>query len=366
MEPKNELFSCTNCGAELKYLPGTTHLNCDYCGESCDIPQLDTQIKELDFNEFLANEAPTTETITESFVDCSNCGASSTLEPHVTSALCPYCSTPLVVNSAHDETIIQPKSLLPFKFGKEQAKDELKGWISKLWFAPNNLKKAVLNFDHFKGIYIPYWTFDTDTLTDYVGQRGEYYYQTETYTTMEDGKPVTKTRRVRKTRWYPANGRVQCYFDDILTAATTSLPKKYIYKLEPWDLENLIPFDKNYLSGFISEKYQIELAQGFEIAKTIAAPDIKKTINRDIGGDLQRIINSQTDYKDITFKHILLPVFVSAYQFKGKNYQFLINGRTGEVQAERPYSVVKIISAILIALLIIICIILGYNYFANN
>jgi len=342
-------FLCTDCGASLNYKPGTEHLICEYCGAKNEIPQIEAEVIELDFNEFLAKKSETEETITESFVKCSSCGASSTLEPNVSSALCPYCSTPLVVEHAQDETVIQPKSLLPFKLDKNSAIDEFKKWIKKLWFVPNDLKKAALNLDHFKGIYIPYWTFDTDTYTKYIGQRGEHYYVTESYTTTEDGKSVSKTRQVQKTRWHSASGNVQNFFDDILTVATKSLPEKYIAKLEPWDLENLVPFDKSYLSGFITEKYQIELGEGFEIAKGMADSEIRNLVRRDIGGDEQRIISMDTKYKDITFKHLLLPVYVSAYKFKDKLFQFLVNGRTGEVQGQRPYSWLKITLAALAA-----------------
>ncbi|MBN1820136.1 MAG: hypothetical protein JXR31_11230 [Prolixibacteraceae bacterium] len=354
-------FACTNCGADLKFEPGTHHLTCEYCGTENEIPQMEEEIEELDFNEYLAKKSDSEDTIIERYVKCENCGASSTLEPNVTSALCPYCSTPLVLEQAQDEKVIQPKSLLPFKLDKNIARDEFKKWIKKLWFAPGDLKKAALNFNRFKGIYIPYWTFDTDTFTRYIGQRGVYYYVTETYTTTENGKPVTKTRQVRRTRWYPASGNVHKFFDDILTVATKSLPQKYIYKLEPWDLENLVPFNKSYLSGFISEKYQIGLEEGFEIAKGIADPQIRLLIRRDIGGDEQRIISMNTSYKDVTFKHLLLPVFVSAYRYKNKLYQFLVNGRTGEVQGQRPYSWIKITLAVIVVLAIIAAIIIIAN-----
>ncbi|MDH5598317.1 MAG: hypothetical protein OEY34_04285 [Cyclobacteriaceae bacterium] len=354
-------FACSSCGADLKYKPGTEHLNCEYCGSTNEIPQLEGTIEELDFYEYLQKKSDKEESIVESYVQCKSCGASSTLEPNVTSALCPYCSTPLVVEDAHDEKVIKPKSLLPFKLDKKNAVEEFKKWINSLWFAPGDLKKAALNFDHFKGIYIPYWTFDTDTSTNYVGQRGEYYHTTETYTATEDGKSVTKTRQVRKTRWYSVSGHVNEFFDDILTVATKSLPTEYIYKLEPWDLENLVPYDKNYLSGFITEKYQIELGESFEIAKELAEIKIRNLIKQDIGGDEQRIFNLATDYKDITFKHLLLPVFVSAYKFKGKLFQFLVNGRTGEVQGQRPYSWIKITLAVLAALVVIFGLVFFFN-----
>jgi DNA-directed RNA polymerase subunit RPC12/RpoP len=355
-------FACTNCGADLKYKPGTEKLSCEYCGTENEIPQLEGEIEELDFNAYLTEKSEKEEQITAEFVKCSSCGASSTLEPGITAASCPYCATPLIVDEAQSESVIQPKSLLPFKLDKKDAKDEFGKWVKKLWFAPNNLKKATLNFDHFKGVYIPYWTFDTDTQSRYIGQRGVYYYVTQSYSTTENGKSVTKTRQVRKTRWHSTSGRVNKFFDDILTVATKSLPKKYIYKLEPWDLENLIPFEKSYLSGYIAEKYQIDLAEGFEIAKEIAEEEIRQLVRRDIGGDEQRITSLNTNYKDISFKHLLLPVYVSAFKFKNKLYQFLVNGRTGEVQGQRPYSWVKITLAS-IAVLAVVAVIV---YFVNN
>jgi DNA-directed RNA polymerase subunit RPC12/RpoP len=356
-EHKAESFACTNCGADLKYKPGTEHLICEYCGTTNEIPKFDTEIEELDFHKYLQEKSDKEEQITSSYVKCSSCGASSTLEPNITSAQCPYCATPLVVEDAKEESVIRPKSLLPFKLDKNQAKEEFNKWVKKLWFAPNKLKKATLNFDHFKGIYIPYWTFDTDTSSKYLGQRGDHYYVNESYTTTENGKTVSKTRRVQKTRWSYRSGNVSKMFDDILTAATKSLPEKYIYELEPWDLENLVPFDKSYLSGFISEKYQIGLDEGFEIAKKIAEQEIRELVRRDIGGDEQRINSLNTKYNNITFKHLLLPVFVSAYKYKNKLYQFLVNGRTGEVQGQRPYSWVKITLAAVAVLAIIATII---------
>ncbi|MCF6358173.1 MAG: hypothetical protein L3J54_10245 [Draconibacterium sp.] len=346
-------FACTKCGADLKYKPGTETLTCEYCGNVNEIPQLEGgEIEELDFDKYVEERIEAEETITGKFVKCSSCGASSTLEPNITAASCPYCANSLVISDAKDESVIQPKSLLPFKLTKDAAKKEFDKWVKKLWFAPNILKKATLNFEHFKGVYIPYWTFDTDTSSNYVGQRGEHYYVTESYTTTENGKSVSKTRQVQKTRWYPASGHVKKFFDDILTVATKSLPKHYIYELEPWDLENLVPFDKNYLSGFIAEKYQIELKEGFEIAKEIADRKIRELVRRDIGGDVQRITALNTSYKDISFKHLLLPVYVAAFKFKNKVYQFLVNGRTGEVQGERPYSWIKITLAVIAALAI--------------
>jgi len=359
---QGSMFACTNCGAELKYKPGTTRIRCDYCDTENEIPQIEVKIEELDFNDYLDKSSESSDKVTVHLVKCEQCGASSSVDPKIRSEYCPYCSAPLIISSAHDELMLQPKYILPFKLEKNEAQNLFTKWINKLWFAPNKLKKATLNFEHFKGVYIPYWTYDSDTESYYTGQRGTYYYVTETYSTTVNGKSVTKTRQVRKTRWTSVSGQVSVMFDDVLIVASRSLPDEYVYALEPWDMNNLVPYDSKYLSGFVTEKYQVGLKEGFEPAKVKMDGAIRDEIRRDIGGDDQRILQVSTDYKNIKFKHILLPVYVSAYRYGEKLFRFLVNARTGEVQGERPLSWQKIAFASAVGILIIGVII----YFTYN
>jgi hypothetical protein len=123
-------------------------------------------------------------------------------------------------------------------------------------------------------------------------------------------------------------------------------------------LQNLVPYRDEYLSGFVAESYQIDLPEGFEIARSIMDGTIRQLVTRDIGGDEQRISSVNTSYDNITYKHTLLPLWISAYRYQERIYRFLVNARTGEVQGERPYSVVKIVLLILAILLVIIGIVL--------
>lgn len=347
-EQTTSTFGCTNCGADLKYAPGTTHLKCDYCGTKNEIPQIeDAPIHELNFEEYLDKKVAGAESMTVQTVGCTNCGATTSIDSKIASTSCPYCSTPLIAQDVCEETMIKPGSLLPFKLTKEDGLQAFRRWIKKLWFKPSALAKQALTFDHFNGIYLPFFTYDTDTHTYYTGQRGEHYYITETYTTTENGKTVTKTRQVQRTRWYSASGHVDCTFDDVLICASKSVPEQKIDQLEPWGLQDLVPFDPQYLSGYTTEKYQLDLKSGFIKAKEVMKPHIVQLIHRDIGGDVQRIHSMRTSHDRITFKHLLLPAYVSAYRFKGKLYQFIINARTGEVQGDRPWSYGKIALAVL-------------------
>lgn len=347
-------FPCGQCGAELTYAPGTTVLKCAYCGYENQIDGAATAevaVEEQDFRGLLQQREAAAETVEVLTVHCTNCGAESSLEPGVTADTCPFCGSPIVA-TAVSHRILKPQAVLPFRIEQEKALAQYKAWLRGLWFAPNALKDYARKTERLTGIYIPHWTYDSETTTRYTGRRGEYYYVTETYTAMEDGKPVTRTRQVRKTRWYPASGTVRDTFDDVLVVATDSLPRKYMVELEPWDLEACAPYDDAYLSGFRAESYQVDVERGFEIAKQRMSPVIDQSIRRDIGGDTQQILTRSTRYDDITFKHLLLPVWISAYRYEDKTYRFLINARSGEVQGERPYSWVKITLAVIAALIV--------------
>ncbi len=132
-----------------------------------------------------------------------------------------------------------------------------------------------------------------------------------------------------------------------MVLASNSLHEKYTNALEPWDMENITGYNDKFLSGFRSESYQVDVKTGFEKSKVKMDDGIRTTIRRDIGGDHQQITSMSTVYNDITFKHILLPIWLSAYRYNEKVFRFMINGRTGEVQGERPYSVVKIALTVL-------------------
>jgi len=125
------------------------------------------------------------------------------------------------------------------------------------------------------------------------------------------------------------------------------------------DLPDLKPYNPAFLSGFKAQRYQVDLAQGFELMKNVIAPAIQSSVRNDIGGDEQRIDSLSTSYSDTTFKHLLLPVYAGAYRYNSKLFQILVNGRTGEIQGDRPYSFWKIallVVTILIALLIVVLI----------
>ncbi|HLO42364.1 MAG TPA: hypothetical protein VK176_15185 [Phycisphaerales bacterium] len=345
-------FPCAKCGAKLEFKPGAESLHCPYCGHENAIEGSGRIVEELNFSEALADLASTAEQTEHELVKCDACAAEIDRPPNVTSLSCPYCGSNIVLQSIMRRTI-KPRSLLPFAIERRGAADRVRGWIKSLWFAPSAIRRFADVDGVIKGIYYPAWTYDCRTVTDYTGFRGDAYYVNVSYTAIENGKSVRRTRRERRIRWSPRWGTVHNTFDDVLVLASRSLPDDYARSLEPWDLKSLAPYQDQYLAGFLAESYSIDLTAGFDIAKELMSPHIDATIRRDIGGDEQRITSRRTQYHAITFKHILLPIWIGAYRFKSKLYRVLINARTGEVQGERPYSWIKITLAVLAAIIVI-------------
>lgn len=341
--PATGVFPCKGCGADLKFAPGSTELICPYCGSRETIAGPSETVEELDFHAALSEAEK--ESVTEERLSarCPACGAETTLDPNLASALCPYCGGQLDGRS-QSVRVFRPKSLLPFVVKKEEAHKRFRDWISGLWFAPGTLKKNAQS-GSLQGIYLPYWTFDSSVTTRYTGQRGTYYYVTETYTETVNGRSVTKQRQVRRTRWTDVSGVVKNLFDDVLVQAASSLPQDKVEKLEPWDLEQLVPYQNEYIAGFKCQNYSVGLPDAFKQATVKMMEEVRVTVQRDIGGDEQRVGRLSPDFQNITFKHILLPVWLSAYRHGEKVFRFLINARTGEVQGERPWSWAKILLA---------------------
>jgi DNA-directed RNA polymerase subunit RPC12/RpoP len=349
-------FPCPGCGAKLEFNPKAKQLKCPYCAREEAIPQTAEEIQERSYEDYLKVNRSQTVKLSDTALEasCPGCRARVIFEPPDTAGKCPFCGTGIVAQAKSTDPIIAPEAVLPCAIAQKEARDRIRKWLSNRWFAPDALKKMAQQ-EGIQGVYLPYWTYDTYTISHYNGQQGEHYYVTETYTTTNsDGETVTETREVCHTRWYPVSGTVERFFDDVLIPSTTRVPQKQLDRLEPWDLGKVVPYNPAYLAGFKAQRYQVPLEMGFETAKVKMAKVIESDVRCDIGGDEQQIDSVSTGYSAITFKHILLPVWLSAYRFNNKQYQVIVNAHTGQVLGDRPYSTAKIAMAVAAGLLVLI------------
>lgn len=346
MSPGARQFPCERCGAKVEFAPGIDALLCPYCGERTAIPESAAVVDEQDFAAMLARLEAEAETEEVESVSCSSCAALVEPPPASEAFLCPYCGSGIVA-TAVSRRLLKPWGVLPFAVPRERSTELFREWIRGLWFAPNALAKLARLSGPLQGLYAPYWTFDASTRTRYQGERGDDYQVTRTRTVTRNGKRVTETYTETRTRWTSVSGRVSRDFDDLLVLASSGLPPSLAQALEPWDLSELVPYADEYLSGFRAERYQIEPREGWTLATRRMEEIIRRDVERDIGGDHQRISSLQTEHDDVTFKHVLLPLWICSYRYRDRVYRFLVNARTGEVQGQRPWSWVKVTLAAL-------------------
>jgi DNA-directed RNA polymerase subunit RPC12/RpoP len=342
-------YPCSNCGANVEYAPGTTVLECPYCGARTPLQPTGVQVREHAYAEFAGLPRKPIATLAPHVFKCRGCGAVT--ESDKLSDRCQFCDAPLVADAVEGD-MVTPEAVLPFALDRAGMREALRKWAASRWFAPNSLKK-VTEAESSRSTYLPHWTYDAETISAYRGERGEHYWETETY--QENGE--TKTRQVQRTAWYPAHGVVERGFDDVLVAGTTRVAPKHLDTLEPWPLPDAESYRPEYLAGHETLRYDVEPEEGLAKAQQTMQSVIREDCRRDIGGDEQRVHSVDTEYRAIMFKLMLLPVWVAVYLHAGKTFNVLVNGRTGEVAGERPYSALKIALAILLAVIVIAAIV---------
>lgn len=356
---KGRVFPCGECGADLEFSIGTQSMKCPFCGavKTIEIAE-DAAVVEHDFQEMLQQlksqakqGVPNEENgDAEHAIRCGSCGAEVVFQGTLTSSQCPYCACPLQRDKIHDApTRIPVDGVLPFQVPESDAAGQLRQWVKSLWWAPNDFKRQGAS-GKFNGMYLPYYTFDAQTYTRYSGQRGDYY-----YVTVGEGKDQ---RTERRTSWSFRSGDFERFFDDTLIVAARDESSAMIESLEPWPLKECIPFTQQVLAGFFARTYDVTLDEGFSTARQRMESTLTSDVRQRIGGDEQSITSQRTTYSGVTFKHLLLPVWLMAYRYKEKSYRVVINAVTGEVSGERPYSVFKIVSAIVTVAIIVVGIVM--------
>ena len=343
-------FTCPSCGAPQKFSPSSGKLVCEFCRKEIPIEISQDIIHEYEFTDAIASLGSQEHQIIEKDIKCKKCGGSFTLTPYSFSSNCPYCGTPAITDFIKE---ITPKSLIPFKLTHTQAQQRFQKWVGSRWFAPNAFKKYLDGDNTLTGYYLPYWTYDSDTVSPYRGLRGDIYYVTVTKTIVQNGRQRQIRVQEPRINWTPVSGTVYVSFDDITIGASKTISRAILDSLEPWNTTKLVPFNEKYLSGFEAEEYTVALDNGFEFAKAKMMHKIKQNIRYDIGGDQQQIQQVHTQHHDVTYKNVLFPVWTASFEWKNKEYYYAINAQSGKIVGERPYSYTKIFFAILSALFIL-------------
>ncbi|MCK5799947.1 MAG: zinc ribbon domain-containing protein [Deltaproteobacteria bacterium] len=360
-QAESQVYRCPECMAEMHYDATTQKLICDHCGAQKEIAHDEGEetIVEHDIASGLAASKERGLGTEVRTVHCQECGATVSFPPTVIATECAFCGSSQVLEQSANRNLIRPESVVPFRVDQNAASSAFSQWLKGLWFRPSDLKKRA-KVTEIGGVYVPYWTFDAHVDSSWTADAGYYYYEEEEY---EDDEGEWHTRKVQKTRWKPAWGSRSDDFDDVLVCASKGLPEKLADNLSTFDTEKLKPYSAAFLTGWKAEEYAVELNEGWKRGvKKMKHKQIDRC-GRDVPGDTHRSLNVRNAFSKETFKHILLPIWISAYRYKDKVFRFLVNGQTGEVVGKAPWSAAKIILFIMSLAAIITGIVFAVRYF---
>ncbi len=232
--------------------------------------------------------------------------------------------------------------VVPFEIARERAGALLAGFLQDQWLAPESVRKASRPSE-LQSVLVPFYVYDALARTDFSAQIGIYWYRTETYTTVVDGKTVTRTRQVKETDWHGFSGSHARRWFDHLVSASRGLPEAEANALEPFDMGRAIPFAPAATAGVAAEHPTVPK----ESAQATAAEELRQLEHRAISaghlpGDTHSGLKSQTRVEVEGIRLVLLPVWIAAFDGPKGVIRLLVNGQTGEVIGDVPRSWWKI------------------------
>ena len=341
-----ELFFCPGCGGNMVFDIKNQILKCPHCETELPIDSTGS-VQEYSFDEICDSDLSDNWTDEVFSIECRSCGAEVITSQQETTTSCLYCGSSHILQKKQTSGI-QPEGVIPFKITKQDADKKFGEWVKKQWLAPNDFKQLYQKSE-LKGVYVPYWTYDAKTSGVYQCRVGTYYHVTRRHS---NGQTV----RQRKIKWRRVQGFVSDDFDDVLVGASSNISEVMLRKVEPFDTQKALPYQTEYLSGYIAEHYTLGVKDGFKIAQQRMCESLgqKQEIELLRRYDCVDTMNVIASYEDVTFKHILLPIWIISYHYKDKNYQFLLNGETGKYYGDYPKSKVKIALIVITITLLIV------------
>jgi hypothetical protein len=347
-----EKHACPACGAQAEWNPSTQKLVCPYCGTESPYT-IDRETGKAVENDLvkalreLPEEDRGWQTETRS-VQCQSCKAVMVFDAARVGQNCQFCGSPALVAYSEIKAPIRPESLLPFKVPADRIRDDMRRWWRSKWLAPGRLATSSL-VDTIKSLYIPYWTFDSNVFCPWEAEAGHYYYVSVPH---RDAQGRTVMRQERRVRWEPASGQIEHFFDDEPVPGTHGIDVNLLRQVEPFPTQDLVPYDTAFLSGHVVEHYQVVLFEAADASKQQMHGKLEQMCAAQIPGDTYRNLQIHPTYSNQTFKHILVPVWVLAYDYGARKFQVVANGYTGKIAGEYPYSAWKIFFLVVLAVIV--------------
>jgi len=326
---------CDACGGDMFYDAESRQLKCQFCGHLEEIDFETEHVVEIAIDQLYKKDFSWD--MKAKVIVCKNCGGETITEPTDETSYCSYCGSQHILEETNGDMGMRPQGVVPYAITDKKAKELMKKWVKRRWLAPNDLKERFMGKE-LKSIYMPYWTFDGQVDADFSVRIGEYYYT------------GTGDEKVRHTRWHWHEGEHSCSFDDMLEPAIENKDRELLIKIEPFHTKNnqVVDYKPEFLVGHQARKYTIMPEVAHKVARKRMEREIASEIKTYLPGDTYESYKQTVQYSKEYYKHILLPVYMTAYTYQQKIYNVLINGQTGEVQGKSPMSLWKLAGIILV------------------
>jgi len=316
-------YKCPCCDAGLTFGGEEQRLKCDSCGNEFDLEAVSeynntTSTDEPDFQwEDMGEDREPLP------YQCPSCGGLIDYDDHTASTFCPYCDNPVVLPE-RVSAAVKPDAVIPFKTTREQAQENYKQLCKKKLLLPKDfLSQQQIN--SITGYYVPFWLYNCGS-TLY----GKYR-ATRVHTWSDSHYIYTRTDYFLLTRSAKAD------FSSIPMDGSTKMDNAIMESIEPYNYTLLADFDPAYLSGFFTDKYDVEAKLGEERIRQRVSTTMDLMIARSCVG-YNSVIPTGKDLKikHSKAKYVLLPVWILTTKYKGKTYTFAMNGQTGKMTGTFP------------------------------
>lgn len=255
---------------------------------------------------------------------CNSCGGEIIGSPDMVSARCPWCNNNFVATGQLTSTRV-PDRMIPFAMTKEQALDAFKAEMRKLKLIPKEFKQA--SVDDIQGVYVPYWLYDATVA-------GEGNYRCETIRTWTDSD-----YEYTEHREFDVYRSANVAFLDVPVAGTTKVTDKLTESIEPFDYTKSVPFSPAYLTGFMTNKYDVEAQDANPRALERMKKSTEDVLRNSISGyDTVSTVNTSIQPAFGELEYVFLPMWLMNVKFQHKNYNYAMNGQTGKFVGTFPVS----------------------------
>lgn len=338
-------FKCPHCGATTRYDIAAGGVACEHCGHVAT-PQaqhVGRQAKAFEFTMTSVLRSTQGWGVARKELHCDHCGADLAITDASISTTCPFCASNHVNIRIAASEKMRPRFLVPFIVQQNTAQKSVREWLGKGWMHPAKLSSAA-SLKYMQGIYVPFWTFDANITSEWRGEVG--YTKTRTH---RDSNGQTHTTTTIEWRW--ENGKATTIIDDLLISGSSHVNDIILQRIHPFDLSHLVSYTPDYLAGWQAQAYDVRLMDAWDNAKKIMRERAKASCFDQISTNRVRNFSMSAEFGDENWRYILLPIYITAYTFKGETYQLMVNGQSGKVAGQKPVAWWKIWVAVITMLI---------------